>query len=220
MTSPTTRQKKRWTADDDQLLMERFHSCTIKELARMIGCGFSTVKWHCKALGLKKENPYGRNDDARAFIEMEFDNLSYPEMTKQTGLSTQSIRKIARELGLWRTPEQMSTNKSRSMKKTFGSERARATFGLDQRTGLRVFRHDRKNNLRAQLRRCGYIVRRGDNIIYYTDNLVRRPIREKNGQKLGIEFRPLPSACAEETGELPASPAVSGNGTDYTFLTP
>lgn len=201
MTSHDTTRRKVWTADDEQLLRERFQSCTLNELAAMLGCCHDTVKRHAGMLGLRKDNPHGRNIEARALVEMEYGNLSYPELAKRTGLSKNTIRVIARELGLWRTREQMSANKSKSIRNVISSERARATFGLEQRTGLKVFCNRRRLNLRSALKRCGYIVNRGDNIVYYTDDLVRRPIRERNGQKLGIEFRPLPSACAEETGE-------------------
>ena len=54
-----------------------------------------------------------RNHDARAFVEMEYPNLSYGEMAVRTGLCKNTIYLIARELGLSRTREQMSAIKSR-----------------------------------------------------------------------------------------------------------
>ena len=40
---------------------------------------------------------------------MEYPNLSYQEMAERTGMHKESIRMIARELGLERTPEQYHT---------------------------------------------------------------------------------------------------------------
>lgn len=195
----TATGRKRWTDDDTQLLTERFQSCTIEELADTIGCSESTISKHARSLGLKKDNPYGRNHEARAFIEMEYDNLTYGELCKQTGLSRNGIRLIARELGLERTKEQLSAMQSKALKETWGRERARATFGLEQRTKLRVFGNKKKRDFRSNIKRVGYIVMRGANVIYYSEDLVRRPKRESYGMKLGMEFKPLPAMCAEET---------------------
>ena len=213
----TRRARKVWTEDDDQLLLERFQHSTAGELSSMIGCAESTVYSHARLLGLWKDNRYGRNHDARELIRMEYATLSNRELAKRTGLTPNGVWMITKELGLKRTPEQKSANLSKGLKETYRKERARVTFGLDPKTGLKVFANKKKQQMRGNLGRCGYIIVRGSNIIYYDNNLVRKPRRERNAMALGLTFQPLPAvSCAEETGELPASPAVlrQGNGTD------
>lgn len=192
---------KKWTDEDTRILREGFQTCSLDELARTLDCCVTTVSKHARKLGLKKDNPSGRNYDARAFILMEYDNLTYKEMAERTGLAYNTICRITSELGLRRTNEQKYANLSKSRRELYKSERRRVIWGLDQKTNLKVVSNKERLNLRQKLRRCGYIVIKGDNTIYYTDDLVRRPVREANGEKLGLRFMPLqdnndPSAMA------------------------
>lgn len=201
-----------WRDEHDQVLRERFHTDYLHEIASFIGCTRSTVSRHARILGLRKKNRFGRNQDARAFVEMEHTNLSYEEMAERTGLCKDTIYLIARELGLSRTPEQMRAIRSRRRKELFQKERRRVIFGLEQRTNIKVGCNMRKIRLRGNLKRHGYIVDDDGTTFYYNASLRRHPIREEHGRKLGFKFMPLPTQCAEETESDSASPAVSANG--------
>ena len=109
---PTTKRTV-WRPEHDDILKERFHTDYLHEIASHIGCTCSTVSSHARRLGLRKHEPSGRNRDARSFVQMEYHNLSYQEMAERTGMHKESIRIIARELGLERTPEQYRTIRSR-----------------------------------------------------------------------------------------------------------
>lgn len=212
-------RKKIWTEETDRILIESFQNATAKEIAREIGCAVSTVNKRARKLGLKKDNPHGRNHDARAFILMEYDNLTYNEMAKRTGLKKNTVTVIAKELGLRRTLEKRKANISRARKELYKAERRRINWGLEQKTCLKVVNNRQRQNLRGKLRQCGYIVVKGDNVIYFTDDLVRRPVREANGERLGLKFMPLPKEDTEETQELAASLVPSASGTDnYQLL--
>ena len=200
-----------WTPDHDDILKERFHTDCLHDIASHFGCTCSTVSNHARRLGLRKISPSGRNSDARSFVLIEYPNLSYQEMAERTGLHRETIRIIARELGLERTPEQLRKIRSRRRKELIQKERRRIIFGLDQKTNIKVVSNHQKIRLRGSLKRIGYIIGTDGHTFYYP-GLRRHPIKESNGRALGFTFLPLPTACTEETERDSASPAVSVNG--------
>ena len=208
----TTTKRTLWTPDHDDILKERFHTDCLHDIASHIGCTCSTVSNHARRLGLKKISPSGRNSDARSFVLIEYPNLSYQEMAERTGLHRETIRIIARELGLERTPEQLRKIRSRRRKELIQKERRRIIFGLDQKTNIKVVSNYQKIRLRGSLKRLGYILGTDGHTFYYYPGLRRHPIKESNGRALGFTFLPLPTACTEETIHDSASPAVSVNG--------
>ena len=208
----TTAKRTLWTPDHDDILKERFHTDCLHDIASHIGCTCSTVSNHARRLGLKKISPSGRNSDARSFVLIEYPNLSYQEMAERTGLHRETIRIIARELGLERTPEQLRKIRSRRRKELIQKERRRIIFGLDQKTHIKVVSNHQKIRLRGSLKRLGYILGTDGHTFYYYPGLRRHPIKESNGRALGFTFLPLPTACTEETIQDSASPAVSVNG--------
>lgn len=205
-------RRKKWTKEDDNILLERFQTEPLHILAKTIGCARSTISEHARNLGLYKDNPTGRNNEARELIAMEYDNLSYKEMAKRTGLSSHTVYNISRELGLRRTREQWNANLSSSRNELIRKERARILYGLDQKTKLKVVSDKGKIQLRGKLKKLGYIVKRGDSTFYYTEDLHRNPILEEHGGKFRFKFMPLPEMCVEETIGDSASPAISANG--------
>ena len=208
----TTTKRTLWTPDHDDILKERFHTDCLHDIASHIGCTCSTVSNHARRLGLRKISPSGRNSDARSFVLIEYPNLSYQEMAERTGLHRETIRIIARELGLERTPEQLRKIRSRRRKELIQKERRRIIFGLDQKTNIKVVSNHQKIRLRGSLKRLGYILGTDGHTFYYYPGLRRHPIKESNGRALGFTFLPLPTACTEETIQDSASPAVSVNG--------
>lgn len=183
----------KWTEEYDNILLDSFHTSYIKDIAREIGCSTSTASKHARKLGLYKRKDYRKNHDAREFIKMEFENLTYKEMAKRLCITEVSVWKIVKELGLVRTKEKKKENKSRGRIELVKSERRRVIFGLDQRTNLKVVSNKKRLDLKQKLRKCGYTVIPGDNTVYYDENLKRRPVREANGIKLGLKFMPLPT---------------------------
>ena len=208
----TTTKRTLWTPDHDDILKERFHTDCLHDIASHIGCTCSTVSNHARRLGLRKNSSSGRNSDARSFVLIEYPNLSYQEMAERTGLHRETIRIIARELGLERTPEQLRKIRSRRRKELIQKERRRIIFGLDQRTNIKVVSNNQKIRLRGSLKRIGYILGTDGHTFFYYPGLTRHLVKEANGKELGFTFLPLPTACTEETEDYSASPAVSANG--------
>lgn len=199
MTANQTKKIQKWNGEHDSILRERFQTDCLQDIADDLGFSRSTVQEHARQLGLRKEDPTRRNLDIREFIKMEYDNLSFGEMAKRTGFHVDTIGKIARSLGLRRTRPQWNENIRKARVATIQSERRRVIFGLEQRTKLKVVSNPQKHYLRQKMRQFGYIADIGSNTLYYTDGTDRRPIRERNGERLGFKFKPLPAQCAEET---------------------
>lgn len=199
MTANPKKKILKWTTEHDDILKERFHNDCIHKIANDLGFSRSTVQEHARLLGLRKNDASQRNNDVRTFVVLEYDNLSYKEMAKRTGLHKVTIYKIAKELGLSSSRQRTNENIRKARIETIKSERRRVMFGLDQRTNLKVVCNKSKLNLRQKMRQHGYIAAIGSNTIYYTDDTERHPIRERNGERLGFKFKPLPAQCAEET---------------------
>ena len=183
MTNDKEVHYKRWTVEDDNFLMERYYSERLIDLARQLGCSRSTVTHHARRLGLWKGNTAERNRDAIALVEMEHDNLTYKELAQQTGMTIKTVCRYARMRGLRRSNEQW-----------------RITFGLEQRTKLKVFSNPKRTRLLAKLRQFGYRISEEDpNVLYYPDSQCRHPIREQHGMAMGLRFEPLPTPMTEST---------------------
>lgn len=191
-------KKIKWTEECDNILLDSFHTSHLKDIARELGCSKTTVSNHARKLGLYKKEDWRKNPDARAFIKMEFENLSYSEMAKRLCMTEVGVWKIVKELGLVRTEEKKKEHISRGRIELVKSERRRIIFGLDQRTNLKLVSNKKRLNLKQKLKSCGYTVIPGENTIYYGENLVRRPVREANGIKLGLKFMPLPTETTDE----------------------
>ena len=69
-----------------------------------------------------------------------------------------------------------------SLERTRREERARATFGLPQKTNLRVKKQpDRKIRLRCYLKRRGYVIDEVAHIAYWTEDTRRAKRLEAQG---------------------------------------
>lgn len=108
------------------------------------------------------------------------------------GVSLTTVKRIIRENGLIRSKEQQIAIRSKSRKNLIRAERRRAIFGLDQKTGIKVFKNRERNQLKYCLKRRHYrFLRRGDNTAYFDENTNRYPLYEERGSKLGLKFKPI-----------------------------
>ncbi len=199
MTNGNEGHYKKWTDDDDDFLKKRFHSERLADIARQLGCSRTTVTQHARKLGLWKADQKERFRDAMALVEMEHENLTYKEMAQRTGINVKTVCRYARMRGLRRSNEQWRANLSRKRKELYVRERARVTFGLEQRAKLKVGTNKRLNWLRAKLSQLGYVFSEEDpNVLYYPESLCRRPVREQHGVAMGLRFEPLPNLKVEK----------------------
>lgn len=87
-------------------------------------------------------------------------------------------------------------------------ERARALFGLDQRTNLKLFPNKRKYRLRDRLKRCRYDVERNSTDVFIDDETRRHSKIEGEATKLGfhivkpiVEYYPMDFVSENGTAE-------------------
>lgn len=146
-------------------------------------------------------------DKEVAYLSKHFKHMKNAELAAKLNIGERSVVRLARKLGLTKTaqfmrrcedgrfkkgvtPEQRLGKRKNaerirkaveSRAKTWKSERARATFGLPQRTKLPVIPQPKKKvELRYYLKRCGYIVDDVARVAYYDENTRRgKRIEEK-----------------------------------------
>ena len=119
----------------------------------------------------------------------EFSNFEIAESLK---VSISTVKRVIKENRFSRSREETVAIRSRTRRDLIRAERRRAIFGLDQKTGIKVFTNREKSSLKYCLKRRKYkFLRRGDNIAYYDKETNRYPPYEERGIKLGLKFRPI-----------------------------
>ena len=140
------------TEEQINYIRENFKDCTNQEIADALGISKSAVSRVQKRYGLYKSPAHNHR------ISVKAGKASAKARNYQT-------------FGL--TPEVIS-RRVESYKRTFREERARATFGLPQRTKIKVKVQPRKKcHQRAYLKHLGYILDEANNIAYYTESTTR-----------------------------------------------
>lgn len=114
---------------------------------------------------------------------------SVAEICSIVGCSRSSVYKVMGDQNIARSKEDISQMRSRVRTDLIRAEKRRCIYGLDQKTGVKVFFNKERNTLKGCLRRKGYYFpERGKNVAYYDDTTVRNAIYEERGRKLGITF--------------------------------
>lgn len=156
-------------------------------------------------------------NDQIMFVRRNFANMTNQELADHLGVSKSSVSNVAARFCLHKSKEHDSKMGQRGGKaawesgnfvqvivtpeviakrvatyrNTFRQERARKTFGLPQRTKMKVARQPRKKcDHRAYLKRRGYILDEVNLIAYWTDN-TRRSTRLEAKPKRFYTFKPL-----------------------------
>lgn len=160
-------------------------------------------------------------DEQIAFVRRNFANMRNCDLAEQAGVSESTVCRIqswyhlrksakhntlmGRKAGLASlearggaqicdlfTPE-IIAKRVASFKETRRLECARVSFGLEQKTGLKVIRQPRpKRRQRCYLKQHGYIIDDKNLVAYWTDKTERCQIMEKgNRNRQYFKFKPL-----------------------------
>ena len=116
---------------------------------------------------------------------------SFAEIANELGISRRSVIRIAAQWDIYRTPDEIRSIMSKSRKELLRKERRRALFGFEQKTRIKLYSNKERKSLRYLLKRKGYVVLPKNNIIYFSEALVRKPEYESKGLKLGLRFMPI-----------------------------
>lgn len=182
-----------WNEEKEQFLKENYAFKTNENLAKHLGISVPSVKKKAYELGLKKVCAKRKIHSALEANVLKMSELnSYRSIADKLDISLSSVKSIinkATSKGYKKrskeaTKKIMSEARIRLIKK----ERARAIFGLNPKTNLKVFPNKQKYRMRDRLKRCRYDVERNDINVYIDDETRRHDNIENEAQKLGFNI--------------------------------
>lgn len=167
---------------DKQLawLDKHFKHTKNEEIARYLDISSRSVNRIAKRRGLKKSSQFIRKCQMEAAQKANLSNRingTYPpkgyKIPNSEKCHFRKGEKPVDRIGAKREAERIAKS-AESRRKTFKLEKARALYGLPRETKMQVIKHPRwQINLRHNLRKRGYIIERGSNIIYYNSETNR-----------------------------------------------
>ena len=184
------RQSIIWTTAMVDFLLDHYKETNNASLAERLGISLSCLRRKLHELGLRKR-PVTKAMTVADTVKRLYSSHSHSEIAQLTGISTRTVSRIVKKHHLSRTADDTRQIRSRSRKCIIKREKARVFFGLPQKTSIKVVGNKKRVVLKSVLKSCGYLVIPGHNTLYYNEELKRRPIRESNGQRLGLRFQPM-----------------------------
>lgn len=183
------------TASQEAWLVKHYKHTKNAEVAAHLGISESTMHRIVRKLGLKKTPQFMRKCQqatTAAAKESHLRNGTYPPkgyVIPNRPTFPKGVSNVER-FGKRKEAERISKS-TESREKTRKSERARATFGLPQRTKLRVIPIPRaKVYLRWYLKSRGYILDEIARVAYYDENTKRGKRIEEKPQRW-YKFMPM-----------------------------
>ena len=88
-----------------------------------------------------------------------------------------------------RSKQDTSKIMSETRKRIIKQERARAVFGLDQKTKIKVYPNKQKYHMRDRLKRCRYIVERNGIDVFIDEETRRHNTIEDDARRLGFNIQ-------------------------------
>ena len=184
------RQSIIWTAAMVDFLINHYKGMSNTSLAERLGISLSCLRRKLHELGLRK-CPVTKAMTVANTVRQLYASHSHSEISRLTGISTRTVSRIVKKYHLVRTADDARQIRSRSRRSIIKREKARVLFGLPQKTSIKVVGNKKRVVLKSILKSFGYLVIPGHNTLYYNEELKRRPIRESNGQKMGLTFQPM-----------------------------
>jgi hypothetical protein len=165
-----------------------------------------------------------------AYLRKHFGHTVNRELCSQLGVSRPTLDKLARERGLSKDAVYLASMRNNGLlkclspegrqksaearRKTIRREHARITFGLPQRTKLRLVRQPhRKGYTKWYLRSRGYTLDKENGIAYYDAHTHRCPHIEQAGNEW-FRFAEKPSEQEAEGGTEPPQDGDNDNTTN------
>lgn len=182
-------KKTIWTDDSIAYLKENYPYTTDTAIAQHLCVNRKTVSLKAKELGLEKGIRPEWLDLAERVREL-LGSHSNAEIAAITGISSRSVSRIVAVLGLRRTKKEEQSIRSRIRQDIMKREKRRMIFGLPPITRIKVVTNKPRIKMRHSLKKAGYLVIRGQNVMYYHPDMERDHSREDIGRKLGLRFEP------------------------------
>ena len=182
-------KKTIWTDDSIAYLKENYPYTTDTAIAQHLCVNRKTVSLKAKELGLEKGIRPEWLDLAERVRELHGTH-SNAEIAAITGISSRSVSRIVAVLGLRRTKKEEQSIRSRIRQDIMKREKRRVIFGLPPITKIKVVTNKPRIKMRHSLKKAGYLVIRGQNVMYYHPDMERDHSREDIGRMLGLRFEP------------------------------
>lgn len=182
-------KKTIWTDDSIAYLKENYPYTTDTAIAQHLCVNRKTVSLKAKELGLEKGIRPEWLDLAERVRELHGSH-SNAEIAAIAGISSRSVSRIVAVLGLRRTKKEEQSIRSRIRQDIMKREKRRVIFGLPPITRIKVVTNKPRIKMRHSLKKAGYLVIRGQNVMYYHPDMERNHSREDIGRKLGLRFEP------------------------------
>lgn len=182
-------KRKNWTEAEIAYLRENYPYTSDMVMAERLGVSRRSVSDKARTLGLDK----GMNQEWLERAEKVrglYKSRSYTEIATETGIPVRSVARIISTLGLTRSRNEERGIRSRIRRDLTDREKRRVIFGLAPLTNIKVVTNKSRIKLRHALKKAGYIVQRGQNVMYYHPEMERDHRRENAGKNVGLRFEP------------------------------
>lgn len=182
-----------WNDDKINFLVKHYANISNRKLADTLGVSVPSIKNKSRELGLTKTCAKRKIfPSIEANILRMSENSSYRSVADKLNVSVASVHTTVNKAtanGHQKRPKEetlkiMSETRVRLIKK----ERARAIFGLEQKTKLKLFPNKQKYKVRERLKRSRYEVERNGTDVYIDDETRRHAKVETEAQKLGFQI--------------------------------
>lgn len=157
-------------------------------LADELHISINSVRRKARKMQLSKQYKGKTNMMARKIILENYHVMSYQQLARIARIDLRTVVNIIIEYDLNRTEKEMTFLRSKGVTALIKSEHARSTFGISQKSKRKVSKNRRRTLMRNRLAKDGYIVIKGSNIVYYSNEIKRHYIRETNAKSMGIVF--------------------------------
>ena len=183
-----------WNNENEQFLIENFAFITNRRLSEQLDISISSIKKKAHELRLNKGCVKRKIIPSleKDVLKMSKTN-SYRFVAEMLSISLSSVSNIINNAASkgYKKRSKQDTGKimSETRKRIIKKERARAVFGLDPRTKIKVYPNKQKYHMRDRLKRCRYIVERNGIDVFIDEETRRHNTIEDDARRLGFNIQ-------------------------------
>jgi hypothetical protein len=173
------------TEDQKNWIVKHFKNTKNDVIIEKLGINHSSLHRFARLMGLKKTKQFQKKCQAHATSEARKANQrnNWPpkgyKIPRRDEFSYKPGVTPEQRLGKKRNAERIRTSAAKR-RETLKAEKRRVLFGLEQKTKLKVVAAPHKKvSYRYVLKKRGYIVTRGSNVVYYDSNTSRSERAER-----------------------------------------
>ena len=184
--------KVQLTVEQEMWLKVHYADTSNEECAKHLGCGWRTVVRRARRMGLAKSQSFMEQSWRKGVEAMRIMNSGEGNRGKNNIVihGAKYRFKKGENYKSRCTPEQWAELHRKGLetrKAIIRSERARISWGFEQKTKMRLVRQPQPwVYYRCVMKRRGYVVTRGSRVVCYNENTNRSAIVERNALAAGL----------------------------------